>query len=64
MEIAESSPVCQALVFKDIDKIEYDTIPMPEIEQTTDAVIKVLCCGICGSDLHPLHGMENILLVF
>ena len=29
-----------------------DTVPDPEIEQPTDAIIKVTSSGICGSDLH------------
>lgn len=50
---------CFALVFKAVDQIEYETIQMPQIEKSSDALLKVLCCGICGSDLHPYHGKEG-----
>ena len=49
---------CKALVFRAVDCIEYTDIPMPRIESAGDAVLKVLVCGVCGSDLHPFHGKE------
>jgi threonine dehydrogenase-like Zn-dependent dehydrogenase len=32
--------------------VRVDTVPDPSIKQSTDAVIRVTSCGICGSDLH------------
>ena len=32
--------------------VRVDTVPDPEIEQPTDAIISVTSTGICGSDLH------------
>jgi threonine dehydrogenase-like Zn-dependent dehydrogenase len=57
MEMAENT--CNAIVFVNIDDVEYSSIPMPKIEKSSDAIIKVLICGICGSDLHPYHGKEQ-----
>jgi threonine dehydrogenase-like Zn-dependent dehydrogenase len=34
-------------------------IPMPRVEKSSDAVLRVVACGICGSDLHPFHGREG-----
>lgn len=33
-------------------KISVDDVPDPQIEQPTDAIIRVTATGICGSDLH------------
>jgi threonine dehydrogenase-like Zn-dependent dehydrogenase len=46
------------MLFRGVDDIEVGRIPMPQVEVPTDAVLKVIVCGICGSDLHPLHGKE------
>jgi threonine dehydrogenase-like Zn-dependent dehydrogenase len=32
--------------------VRVDTVPDPEIEQPTDAVVRITSSGICGSDLH------------
>lgn len=48
----------KALVFRGIEKIEYESIADPQIDQPTDVVIKTKCCAICGSDLHVYHGRE------
>ncbi|MFC4069059.1 alcohol dehydrogenase catalytic domain-containing protein [Actinoplanes subglobosus] len=32
-------------------------VPDPEIEQPTDALVRVVAACVCGSDLHPYHGM-------
>lgn len=33
-----------------------DTIPVPELQNATDAIIRVTTAAICGSDLHYYHG--------
>lgn len=48
----------KALVFRGIEKIEYESVADPQIGQPTDVVIKTKCCAICGSDLHVYHGRE------
>ncbi|CAM9216323.1 unnamed protein product [Ectocarpus fasciculatus] len=55
----ESDATCKAIVFTAIEKVDYLDIPKPKIEAPTDAVLRVLACGICGSDLHPFHGREG-----
>jgi threonine dehydrogenase-like Zn-dependent dehydrogenase len=37
--------------------IRCDTVPDPTIEHSRDAIIKVTCCAICGSDLHLYDGV-------
>lgn len=48
----------KALTFNGIEKIAYESVADPEIIQQADAVVKVKCCAICGSDLHVYHGRE------
>ena len=45
----------KALVWHGKEDIRCDTIPDPEIEEPTDAIVKVTSCAICGSDLHLYH---------
>ncbi len=56
----------KALVFKKIGKIELEELPVPTVQETTDVVIKVAACGICGSDIKILEGKhafrENTVL--
>ncbi|MEA3017942.1 MAG: hypothetical protein QOI38_2664 [Sphingomonadales bacterium] len=47
----------KALVWHGKQDIRCDTVPDPEIEEPTDAIIKVTSCAICGSDLHLFHNM-------
>ena len=37
--------------------LRYDTVPDPKIGHAGDLIVKVKACGICGSDLHYLHGV-------
>lgn len=55
-----------ALVFKSIGKISLEQLPIPQISDPNDVIIKVSACGICGSDIKILEGKhaykENIVL--
>jgi threonine dehydrogenase-like Zn-dependent dehydrogenase len=46
----------KALCWHGKEKISYDTVPDPKIEDPRDAIIKVTSCAICGSDLHLYDG--------
>lgn len=46
----------KALVYTDIDSVEFIDRPKPTIIEPTDAVVKVLHTTICGTDLHILKG--------
>ncbi|WP_214110435.1 zinc-dependent alcohol dehydrogenase family protein [Acrocarpospora catenulata] len=37
--------------------VRVEHVPDPVLRQPTDAVVRVLRACICGSDLHPYHGM-------
>ena len=46
----------KALVWQGKKDIRYETVPDPVIEAPRDAIIKMSCCAICGSDLHLFDG--------
>jgi threonine dehydrogenase-like Zn-dependent dehydrogenase len=45
----------KALVWHGKEDIRHESVPDPTIEESTDAIIKVSSCAICGSDLHLFH---------
>ena len=47
----------RALTWHGKHDIRCESVPDPEIEAPTDAVIKVTACAICGSDLHIYNGV-------
>ncbi len=49
----------KALVYKGIKEVEIVEVPTPEILAPTDAIVKVECAAICGSDMHVYHGRER-----
>jgi len=42
----------KALTWHGRRDVRVDTVPDPRIDQPTDAIVRVTCSGICGSDLH------------
>lgn len=46
----------RAVVFKEPFKVETVEKPIPELQKSTDALVKVKYSGICGSDLHYYRG--------
>ena len=49
----------KALTFQGKEKIQYSSIPEPEILSPTDVIVRVKVCAICGSDLHVYHEREK-----
>ena len=37
--------------------VRVEDVPDPAIQEPTDAIVRILRAAICGSDLHPYHGM-------
>ena len=46
----------RAVVFEGVGKVGLADVPEPEILDPGDAIVRVTCAGICGSDLHLVHG--------
>uniref|UniRef100_UPI00047893D0 alcohol dehydrogenase catalytic domain-containing protein n=1 Tax=Arthrobacter sp. H14 TaxID=1312959 RepID=UPI00047893D0 len=42
----------RALTWQGKRSVSVETVPDPEIEEATDAIIRVTSTAICGSDLH------------
>lgn len=45
----------KALVLEEYNKLVYKNVPEPEIK-STEVLVQVKACGICGSDVHGLDG--------
>ncbi len=45
----------KALVLEEYNKLAYKDVPDPVITEN-DVLVKVMACGICGSDVHGLDG--------
>jgi threonine dehydrogenase-like Zn-dependent dehydrogenase len=41
-------------------EIHLETVPDPRIEKSTDAVVRVVASCICGSDLWPYRGIQDV----
>ena len=46
----------KAVVFHAVGDIRLDDVPNPEVEEPTDAVIRITSSAICGTDLHMVRG--------
>jgi threonine dehydrogenase-like Zn-dependent dehydrogenase len=46
----------KAVVYHGVGDIRLDNVPDPQIEQPTDAVIRITSSAICGTDLHMIRG--------
>jgi threonine dehydrogenase-like Zn-dependent dehydrogenase len=47
----------KATVFPEPNSVAVADLPDPEIVDPTDAILRVTTAGVCGSDLHILHGL-------
>lgn len=48
-----------AITFRDIETLAYESVPDPVMVAPTDALVLVSAAGVCGSDLHPYFGRER-----
>ena len=46
----------KAVVWHGIGDIRLDEVPMPKIQEPTDAVVRLTASAICGTDLHFVRG--------
>ncbi len=46
----------RAVLLHGVDDVRVVDAPMPEIEEPTDAILRVTHSAICGTDLHCMHG--------
>ena len=48
----------KAIVLQEIGDIVLQEFDPPRIEDSGDAIVRVTTSGICGSDLHIIHGRD------
>ena len=53
----------RAMVYRGPGRIRIEEKDIPRIEHPNDAIVRVTCAAICGSDLHLYHGMMPDLRV-
>jgi threonine dehydrogenase-like Zn-dependent dehydrogenase len=46
----------RAVVFHGIGDIRLEDVKEPKIEESTDAIVRLTACAICGTDLHFVRG--------
>ncbi len=46
----------KAIVYHGKHDVRYETAPDPKLAHESDAIVRVACTAICGSDLHLWHG--------
>jgi threonine dehydrogenase-like Zn-dependent dehydrogenase len=46
----------KAVVFHGVGDIRVDDVPKPELEDATDAIVRLTASAICGTDLHFVRG--------
>ncbi len=56
VKMKETTITMHGLVYEGSGKIEWKEVPKPGIEQSTDAIVKIVKTTICGTDLGILHG--------
>lgn len=49
----------QALVFHDVGKLVLEEIPIPQVKDPDDVLLKVKAVGICGTDVKILEGKHH-----
>jgi threonine dehydrogenase-like Zn-dependent dehydrogenase len=49
----------KAITFQSVGHVAFESIPDPALLSTTDAIVMVRACAICGSDLHVFYGREQ-----
>ena len=47
----------RAITYQGVKDVRVKEVHSPKIEKPDDAIIRVTATGICGSDLHLIHGM-------
>src|SRR5437660_11357051 len=50
----------KAITFQAPGEVRLEERPDPELEDATDAIVRVEASGVCGSDLHIYHGRVKI----
>lgn len=44
----------KAIIYEDVGKFSVKQVPVPKVEKSTDLLLRVDACSICGTDVHIL----------
>lgn len=47
----------KAVTYQGIKNVEVKDVEYPKIHKPDDIIVRITSTGICGSDLHLIHGM-------
>ena len=50
----------KAVTFQAAEEVRLEERPDPELQDATDAIVRIEASGMCGSDLHIYHGRVKI----
>ena len=50
----------KGIVFHGPGDVRVESVPDPTLTDSRSAIVKVACASICGSDLHPYHGVMPV----
>lgn len=59
--LPEHSAVMRALVYSGKGKVDLVQKPLPQVQDATDAVVKMTRTTICGTDLHIIRGKSELI---
>jgi threonine dehydrogenase-like Zn-dependent dehydrogenase len=49
----------KAVVFHGVGNIQINEVEEPQLQESTDAIVRLTASGICGTDLHVVRGTMN-----
>ncbi len=52
--MVEVPKTMKAAVYRDVNEVRFETIPVPEIDRG-EVLIRIDTCGVCGTDLKKIH---------
>ena len=53
----------KAVYVKEPGSLEVVEVEKPQIKKDTQVLVKITAAGICGSDIHILHGTHALSLI-
>lgn len=59
-QILAANATMRGVVFNGVPfEMATEDVPVPTLNQTTDAIVRITTSALCGSDLHTYHGVSG-----
>jgi threonine dehydrogenase-like Zn-dependent dehydrogenase len=55
VRVLERTVFNEAIVFHEVGDIRLDDVEDPQIQEPTDAIVRLISSAICGTDLHMVR---------